>query len=285
MKPSFTSTVITICSKSHSDVWKLTSALLPHHVKADRYIVYVPESEIEHFEVITNGGIEVASQEELGVDFTKQLKLQFEGKANFMRFGWYLQQFYKIEALRRSQSEIVAIWDADCVPVSGIELFDNQGRPVYVNSSKEYHNDYFDNINRLLGMKRIQSHSFVIPGFPIKKCWVDEFIEFIETKHQLPWYQAIIESTDFSLGSGFSETETMGTWIANTYPSEWTTRFGTWERFGQSRFGYAKRFTPKRLIKLGAKKDLEIISFENWDVRGHKRLLRTLRRFFDWYRS
>ena len=270
--------VISICSKSHADVWKLTSNFLPQFVKANSYQVFVPEVEVDFFKSITSERIEVRAQEELSAKFVGLLNEKFENSLNPKRFGWYLQQFLKIEALRQCPTEYVAIWDADCVPVKEIELMNNQNQPVYVDSSREFHSDYFDNIERLLGMKRIQPLSFVIPGFPMKKSWIDEFIDFVEERHQTKWYQAIMNSTNFELPSGFSETETLGTWIANTYPEEWSTRPGTWERYGQSRFGFARRMTPSRLLEIGDEFNLEIITFENWDTRGYRRIIRALKK-------
>jgi len=57
-----------------------------------------------------------------------------------------------------------------------------------------------------------------------------------------------------------------------------------WERFGQSRFGYAKSFDTKELIGIGLANNLDIISFENWDKRGMNRIrkyfLRKIRNAF-----
>jgi len=270
--------VISICSKSHADVWKLTSNFLPEFVKANNYQVFVPQVEVDFFKSITSKRIEVRAQEELSSEFVSLLSKKFENSLNPKRFGWYFQQFLKIEALRQCPTEYAAIWDADCVPVKNIELIDNQNQPVYVDSSREFHPDYFDNIERLLGMKRVQRLSFVIPGFPTKKLWVEEFIDFVEERHQTKWYQAIMKTTNFDLPSGFSETETLGTWIANTYPNEWNTRPGTWERYGQSRFGFARKMTPNRLLEIGNEFNLEIITFENWDTRGYRRVIRALKK-------
>jgi hypothetical protein len=86
-------------------------------------------------------------------------------------------------------------------------------------------------------------------------------------------------TTDFSLRSGFSETETLGTWVANSYPGEWTSRIGSWERFGQSRFGLARSIGTEELIVIGKKHNLEIISFENWDVSKIKKIIGVLKNF------
>jgi hypothetical protein len=205
------------------------------------------------------------------------LKSQIESVRNSQRYGWYLQQFYKIEALTRSNTDVSVIWDADCVPVKDIELIDSKQKLIYMNASEEVNPLYFLVIEKLLGMNRVQNQSFVVPGFPILKNWVYEFIQHIESySNGLSWYDAIISCTDFSRKSGFSETETLGTWIANSYPNSWTTKKVAWERKGQSQFGYAKNFTVDRLLSLGEKENLEIISFENWDLRGLQLILKRL---------
>jgi hypothetical protein len=254
----------------------LTSELLPINLTADTYIVYVPEKEVQFFKSITNSKIQVMSQEQLGLEFGTELKRRLENSKNSDRFGWYLQQFYKLKAIQLASSEIVTIWDADCVPVAPIETRNDLGQLVYVNSSKEFHTPYFENIRRLLEMDRVQEICFVIPGFPMKTEWVGELIMHIESLHGKNWFDAIMQTTDFSLMSGFSETETLGTWVANRYPGQWISRNGTWERFGQSRFGYAKRQDVDHLLSLGKVHNLEIITFENWDLRGFRRIGRAV---------
>ena len=269
-------TVISICSLSHSDVWKLTSNLLPSMVKADKYLVYVPSEEVSYFKSVTNPIIEVVSQDTLGVQYREKLQNSLLLAQNDKRLGWYLQQFFKIEAIQLVDTDNVTIWDADCVPVSTIETNNSQGQIMYVNSSSEFHPPYFENINKLLGMERIQDICFVIPSFPMKKIWIKELVQYIEDRHGMSWYESIISTTDFTLMSGFSETETLGTWVANKYPTEWASRIGTWERYGQSRFGYARDISKTEILEIGMRKNLEIITFENWDLRGRKRFIHKL---------
>lgn len=265
-----TTRVISICSLRHKDVWLLTSELLPRFVKSDEYIVYVPESEIEDFKKLTKAPIVVASQEDLGVEFTPFLEKAVLESENPTRFGWYLQQFYKFEALIRAGADKLIIWDADCVPLTEIPLFEGDV-PIYMDAT-EMHAPYFEMIHRLLGLNRVQSQSFVIPGFPIHKEWMAELIRAIEKKHPgKSWFEAIIETTDFTQMSGFSETEILGTWVANTYPGLWKSSSLTWERLGQSKFGYARDMNPNRVVKIGKRNNIDILSFENWDVRGSRK--------------
>lgn len=248
-------------------MWALTSQLLPNFVEADSYTVYVPDSELEDFREITNPIISVLPESLLATEFAVKLSHQMALHQNESRFGWYLQQFLKIEALLRADGENLVIWESDCVPVKKINLFDDGQRPIYMKST-EHNPEYFDTIEKLLGLRRVQSHSFQIPGFPIKKCWLDEFIAAIENRHVgASWYDAIIFSTDLGSQVGFSECETLGTWIASSYPEAYSLSDSYWERFGQSRFGTASTFTAEKLIALGEEKGFDAICFENWDIR------------------
>jgi len=262
---------ISICSLNHKDVWKLTSFLLPKFVKADEYLVFVPANEVEEFKLFTNPEITIRSQSELGKNYYKELFLRISLANNSVRFKWYLQQFYKIEALISSTADYCVIWDSDCVPVGPIKIIDELERPVYMSSALEYNKPYFDSINRLLGLGRVQNFSFVIPGFPILKTWLREFEELIFVRNRgKSWFEAIMDTTDFELFSGFSETETLGTFVANAHPNEWSTFLGNWERRGQKRFGYARKFTPDTIQRIGQAAKLDIVSFENWDTRGFR---------------
>ena len=269
--------VITICSLSHRDVWKLTSNLLPEYVQADEYLVFVPATEVSQVIRFTNSRIQVRSQNDLGAAYRDELWKRVSAENNSARYGWYLQQFFKIEALLSSDADHLIIWDADCVPVKKIATFDSLGRPLFMVSANEYNPSYFDAIHKLLGLQRIQDFSFVIPGFPLTKSWIQEFEKYVSVHNDgKKWFDAILDTTDFSLKSGFSETETLGTFIANCYPGGWSTFKGTWERRGQKRFGYARNFSARRVVRVAGKASLDIVSFENWDVRGVRLVLRRL---------
>lgn len=263
--------VITICSLKHADVWKLTSRLLIEHLPADEYFLYVPHNEIEEFRQITPNEIRVIAQETLGADYREPLMQAVQDSGNINRYGWYLQQLYKIEALLDCERDLGIIWDADCVPIQPIPVLDSQSKIVYMDVSTEYNPPYFAAIERLLGMARVQSQCFVIPCFPFWSAWGKEFVHDLETKSQgQTWWEAIISQTDLSLTSGFSETETLGTWVANRHGDSWVSVKGHWERYGQRRFGYARKFSVRRLKRVTKMTDLDIVAFENWDIRGFK---------------
>lgn len=262
---------VTICSLEHRHVWGLTSHLMLEHVDASDYYLFVPEKQISAFNKITPEKFTIYSQEDLGKDYMGKLHKKMSTAENLSRLGWYAQQFHKINALRQLNQSKLAIWDADCVPVREVALYDAEGKPIYMMAS-EQNPDYFELISRLLGMKKIVDCSFVIPGFPILNVWVSEFIKYLEELHQDSWFDSILNNVDFKKRSGFSETETLGTWLSNVHLSEMKFQNLSWDRSGQTRFGYAKRMSPTSLKQICRTQDLDIVSFENWDVIGWRRI-------------
>jgi hypothetical protein len=258
----------------------LTSRLLPRFVEADEYVVYVPHDQVNKFREITDIRINVLSENLLGNSYIKNLKEKVESSGNAKRYGWYLQQFFKIEALLKSDSKNVIIWDSDCVPVREVKLFIDGQYPIFMQASREFNPIYFETISKMLGMQRLHDFSFIIPGFPIPTKWAHEFAQYFTDQNKLNWYDSIIKNTPFEQMSGFSEYETLGTWVANKYPTFWSPIDIKWERLGQSRFGYARDFTEESIVEIGEKYGLHVISFENWDHRGFKRFLNQVRAVF-----
>jgi hypothetical protein len=271
--------VISICNSSHADVWKLTSKLLPKFVRADAYFVYVPEAEIFFFERITDPKIIIKSQESLGEMYRDSLYQKLNEAGNSERFGWYLQQFYKLEIVFQEDSgfDVTVIWDSDCVPTRNIPVLDQSNKLIFMSAAREVHEEYFMLINRLLNYNKLVDFSFVIPGFPIMRDMGIALRKELEFKmHPKKWFEALLENIHFGERSGLSETEILGTWIVHEYPHSWKSVEGHWERRGQKRFGYARKLHPKKIERLGLKHDLDIISFENWDTRGIKLIFKRI---------
>ena len=86
MSHSNFTTVISLCSLDHDEVWKLTSKLLPQFIQADRYIVYVPDNQVVKFREITDSRIEVISENLLGNQYTQKLQEQVTLSGNSKRY-------------------------------------------------------------------------------------------------------------------------------------------------------------------------------------------------------
>ena len=255
---------ISLCTLEHENVWRHTARLLPRFIPSDDYIVYVPAHERAAFQEITATPIRV-EDEPLSGSYANALSRALAIAGNTSRYGWYLQQFLKIEAILQSPFDLIVIWDSDCVPLRPIQLFTETQTAVYL-EAYEYHAEYFRTIQRLLSLQKARAASFIVPGFPVRKIWVQEMIQAIEAKHTgFTWQEAIIQATDLSQASAFSEFETIGTWVANQYPTSWTTNAISWERLGQSRYGYARNLMTDEILKKGRDENLDVISFENWD--------------------
>jgi hypothetical protein len=268
--------VVSVCTLEHADVWKLASQFLPMHIQADEFLVYVPDSQVHGFTLITNPLVKVVPESKLGKPFESALRRELVKVGNVQRFGWYYQQLLKIAALVVSPADQTVIWDADCIPVRPISLFSEKGVPLYM-KSEEHHMPYFEVAKALLGVEKVSAHSFIVPGFPARKAWIAEFINELESKNSgLKWHDAIISKSYLAQQSGFSEFETLGTWVSQRKPGEWANSDYRWERFGQSRFGPAGSMTDIGLLALASKKNLDVISFENWDSRTLRTQLRTL---------
>lgn len=264
--------LISLCTWAHREVWKISSFLIPKLIDANDYKVYVPEKEYKKLSKITGQGILVLPETELDISFSEPLKDAVQRCGNEKRYGWYFQQFVKIQAVLEDPNENLVIWDADCVPVRKIKFFSETGEPIMYSSS-EFNQDYFPPIKKLLNLDKLRGESFIAPGFPITKSTARSMISEIETTHGAPWAQALIENIDFSKQSGFSEYETLGTWIAANKPEMIFSSDMKWVRNGQSRFGYPRTLGVNRILALGDKSNVEVISFEAWDLRGFKKFL------------
>jgi hypothetical protein len=82
-------------------------------------------------------------------------------------------------------NENLIIWDADCVPVRKVKYFTKTGEPIMY-SSREFHQDLFPPIKRLLNLDKMRVESFIAPGVPITKNNARASISEIETRQGPP---------------------------------------------------------------------------------------------------
>lgn len=269
-KPNFS--LISLCTWAHREVWRVSSALIPSYIKANHYKVYVPQKDYKRLSKLTGQKFVVLPETELDLSFAQPLKDAVGKAGNLSRYGWYFQQFLKLQAILEDPDENLVLWDADCVPVRNVKFFSEMGDPV-MHSSGEFNKDYFPPIKSLLNLEKLRAESFIAPGFPIAKSSVRSMMSHIEMRHGTSWAQALIENIDFSKPSGFSEYETIGTWVVANHPETILSSELKWERYGQSRFGYPKTLGLNGIVSLGHESNFDVISFEAWDLRGFKKFL------------
>jgi hypothetical protein len=262
LSPALLDELICVCCKRDALTWGVASQYIVRFISAKRYKVYVPDGEIAFFKSITPGAFEVLGESIFTQHFSAELKRRLPARIAD-QFGWYLQQLIKLYAVSACEpNELVLIWDADTVPIRSLNFIDDEGKLVYYKSD-EHHPPYFETIARLLGLGKKVDFSFIAQCFVLRASWFDAFCHSIEERHQISWPNALLDSIDFEEGNGFSEYETLGTFISHHYPDQITYSENKWLRLGNSTLGHIA-FLSDHVIaeQLG---DYDFVSFEKWD--------------------
>jgi hypothetical protein len=177
------------------------------------------------------------------------------------RVGWYFQQFLKMGfALSKYvENDYYLSWDSDTLPLKPIEMFDYDEHPFFTMKS-EYHQPYFNSLNRLLGIGKTNKKSYIAEHMLFNKNIMKELLYTIEKSNISGerWYEKIINSMDFNEPCGFSEFETYGTFCLHNYPSLYRERELSCFRYGG--FIQGRLISRKVLEKLSF--DISIVTFE-----------------------
>ena len=268
------SEVICVCSRKDAPTWQKAAPYIVRNIKARHYKLLVPDPELESFRAISPDAFEVIAESRYVGHLGEKIAARLPA-ANAGRKGWYLQQFIKMAAASAAgDDDIILIWDADTVPLKPLSFVDERGRIIYYQGT-EHHAPYFELIKRLIGLEKAADFSFIAQCFPVKVRWLRELFAELEQKAGTRWEDAIIAGIDFSQASGFSEYETMGTFIAFHHRAEITFSPNRWWRFGNRLVGDIELLTERKARALARKFDF--ISFEQWERRprymGLRRLL------------
>lgn len=258
--------VVSVCCLADIATWEAAARGVVRHIPARRYLVIVPDAEVERFRQRSAAPYEVIGEGHYLPAFIDHLDRRLaQGVRN--RRGWYLQQFLKLAALAECPVGALAVlWDADTVPLRHLPFTDEAGRVVYYTGT-ERRDSYFATLERLLGMPRAIGGSFIAQCLPARGEWVQEFRAFIEQRHGKPWLEAIIDAIDFSDEASFSEYETLGTFICHRHAASIAFSSQPWWRFGNSLIG-----GPRRLDTFWARlllRDDAFVAFERWDPVRH----------------
>ncbi|MEO5341302.1 MAG: DUF6492 family protein [Magnetococcus sp. MYC-9] len=254
--------VVSVCCYRDGGVWQRASREIVRRIAATSYEVLVPDHEVALFQAITAAPFAVVEESRyLGGRSLAWLEGQIpHGRG---RPGWYLQQFLKIEAARRGRAEeVVLIWDADTIPLKPLHFTDRHGRLSYY-MGDEHHLPYFQTIQKLLDLEKIVDFSFIAQCFPVRSGWANAFCAAIERRSGLHWIDAVLRNLDFEHFFGFSEYESLGTFLLHTHPEEMVFNTRHWQRMGKRLLGSLEALTEERIQALSAEYDY--ISFEWWD--------------------
>lgn len=272
------SRVVSVCSKKDIETWSVACTHIVKYIFANEYLLVVPDGEVEEFKSVTCKPYRVLPESSFVGALKDRLKelLPFQ---NHDRVGWYLQQFIKIAAAKDSpisddSNQIVLIWDADTVPLKNLSFSNLQGQVTFY-KGHERHSPYFGLIKKLFPWSCEQPFSFIAQCFPAKISWLRDFCGELEVNGQT-WIETILAKVDHTQRAGFSEYESLGSFIWAKYPNQVALNEGSWERNGRSLLGSPMKLNTSHW--LGLSKSFDYISFEAWDRgRGIKSILKSTR--------
>lgn len=278
--------VISVCSKKDIEFWKHASCGIINYVRSDHYEVIVPDAECKLFLDNTPAQINVIPESFYSGHRSLDWLRDRLPNALRARAGWYLQQYLKIEAIRTHRRDgLCLVWDADTVPLRDLDFKDSMGRIVYRTGIHKpaIHQPYFDIIKNVTGIDRKINDSFISQCFPARQSWIREMCDHIQERNSKEnWWEVIVDYiANHPSACGFSEYETMGTWIYERYPTEITITNGKFFRPGNSIFPIEKLDPEKENYP---SRSLEYIAYDDYDRTifgglnigcGNNRLLNT----------
>lgn len=182
--------------------------------------------------------------------------------------GWYYQQFLKMQYALLCDKEYYMVWDGDTIPCGPFSMFKDETDIPYMDLKREYHEEYFVTMGRLLpGMKKCIEKSFIAEHMLIRSDIMKALIQDIENNILIEgkcFWEKIIRSIEAERiqESSFSEFETYGTYVCFNYTDSY--RLRDWHSFRQG----GEFFDPDKIKDedyLWLSRDFFAISFE----KGH----------------
>lgn len=253
--------IISVCIARDIEVWKISSVEILKNIESDLYTLIVPTKDLQLFKKNTPKEYQI-HPEDMYISESTRILLK---KKNKERFGWYFQQFIKIEALKNiKKDEIFVIWEADTIPLKKIIFFKSK-KILFYKGNEHPHKPYFDLIKKSFSYNRMIKYSLIAQCLAFKGVWMKSFFNYFIKNHKVNWKIFFINNIDFIEKSGFSEYETLGTFFYKNFGKNIKIIKNNWCRLGYSEVGSLNSFYFQK-EKLSKK--YCFISFENWDTPG-----------------
>ena len=211
--------------------------------------------------------IKFINEDELfqGMSFDK-IKTILSKRGAENRTGWYFQQFLKMAYSYKCDCEYYLSWDTDTIPIKKIEMFSGF-QPIF-DIKYEYHEPYFNTMNKLLGLNKTIKKSYISEHLMFNKNIMRELIEKIDCISDESWYENILNciSEKDIAHSGFSEFETYGTYVETYYSGMYSYREIDTIRRGKYLFNTIPSNDALNWLAM----EYYAISFEKWDYNKIK---------------
>lgn len=189
----------------------------------------------------------------------KVVKALMDSKGRYEGYGWIFQQFLKLGfATTKYAGEYYLSWDADTLPLQGINFFDGE-HPIFTTKT-EYHKLYFETNERLVNIGKVQPYSFIAEHMVFKTDYVKELLDVImhSKAEGATWIDKCVNVCDFTMTEVFSEFELYGSYVSVNHPDFYKTR--QLRSFRNGGLIRGRHINDKLLGQLAF--DLDIASFE-----------------------
>ena len=249
--------LVTCISGEHLGSWSDISRSIVRNLSVKNFTVICPDEIAREVERISAPEFKIKRESDFDPNLQHNLRERLSKEHNLGRYGWYLQQFLKLEFIKNHLSDDnILIWDSDTLPMKTIRFKSPSGQHMFYRSS-EYHLEYFRAIYKLTGLDKIENNSFVTQCLPVDvKKLRPYFLEWHESDGE--WFSDIFDAIDFSQASGFSEYELLGTILSHSEEGHILLRHEKWTRNGTETYG-----DPSTALKLKSS-EFDFIAFEAW---------------------
>ena len=160
---------------------------------------------------------------ETGIRFVDELELLGFGPSTYQypeesgeRSGWLYQQLLKLAWCKKAQETSYIIVDADTVFINNAAF--RRGKRFIFYVSEEWNQPYSDAIECLLGFHDHSMWSYVAHMMIFDCRMVSEMLAQIESRHGVPWHEAIARTRALDRNSCVSEYHTYASWVKHHYP-------------------------------------------------------------------
>ncbi len=178
-----------------------------------------------------------------------------EGKS---RAGWAYQQLLKWSGGRFCSNRHYLVIDSDTVFIRP-QAFELEGRMVF-DFCDEFHRPYFRAFERLFGITPRSSISFTSHHSLIDTEIMSELMEYLEKRHSMPWYRAVVGAVDASEMSSISDYDNYGQYVAERHPERIVVRYWANKSLGR------KHLPRLDNLKARYSRLYNTISFHSWNV-------------------
>lgn len=255
-----------ILVSNQPDHWANIHPNLIKYIDCDSYRVIVPKSMLSRFQEVTDPRIHVIDESTIiSNEVRKELDSVISAKFP-NRFNWYLQQFLKVEYVLQHEHDdnAVLMWESDTMPLTTLKFVNNDDTiNYYIGTENNPH--YFKTLNKVIGIDKQISGSFIGQCLPSRARWVRAFCKLVTERTGRYWLHAVADAISGDHPAEFSEYESIGSYIYQTHRDQIHLSPRRWWRFGGSLFGLdVPNIDPVALEKFSL--DYDFVAFENWDT-------------------